>query len=70
MKTNLIALTVTGVLFASCDKDDVPAPVTVQTKTVNNLQADTILGISAAVSLMVLVNTLCIVLKQIRDRQF
>jgi hypothetical protein len=49
MKTNLIALTVitTGVLFASCSKDEVPAPVTVQTKTVSNLQADTIIGIGS-----------------------
>jgi hypothetical protein len=48
MKTQLIALTaLTGILFASCDKDDVPAPVTVQTKSVNNLQADTIIGISS-----------------------
>jgi len=48
MKTNLIALTVitSGVLLASCGKDDVPAPVTVQTKTVNSLQADTIIGIA------------------------
>jgi hypothetical protein len=48
MKTNLIALTaLTGILLASCGKDNVPAPVTVQTKTVNNLQADTIIGISS-----------------------
>jgi hypothetical protein len=48
MKTTLIALTaLTGILLASCGKDDVPAPVTVQTKTVNNLQADTIIGISS-----------------------
>lgn len=48
MKTQLIALTaLTGILFASCDKDDVPAPVTVQTKSVNNLPADTIVGISS-----------------------
>ncbi len=49
MKTNLIALTVvaTGVLFASCKKEEVPAPVTVQTKTVSNLQADTIIGIGS-----------------------
>src|SRR4030095_7082279 len=49
MKTNLIALSfISGTLFlASCDKDEVPAPVTVQTKTVNNLQADTIIGIGS-----------------------
>jgi len=49
MKTNLIALSfISGILFlASCDKDEVPAPVTVQTKTVNNLQADTIIGIAS-----------------------
>jgi HmuY protein len=49
MKTNLIALSVvaTGVLFASCKKDEVAAPVTVQTKTVSNLQADTIIGIGS-----------------------
>ena len=48
MKTKLIVLTaLTGIVLASCDKDDVPAPVTVQTKTVNNLQADTIIGISS-----------------------
>ncbi|HET9744822.1 MAG TPA: HmuY family protein [Chitinophagaceae bacterium] len=48
MKTQLIALTaLTGILLASCDKDDVPAPVTVQTKSVNNLPADTIVGISS-----------------------
>jgi len=47
MKTKLIALTaLTGIVFASCDKDDVPAPATVQTKTVNSLQADTIIGIA------------------------
>ena len=47
MKTKLIALTaMTGILLTSCDKDEVPAPVTVQTKSVSNLQADTILGIS------------------------
>jgi hypothetical protein len=50
MKTNLIALSfISGTLFlASCDKDEVPAPVTVQTKTVSNLQADTIIGIAAS----------------------
>ena len=49
MKTNLIALSfISGALFlVSCDKDEVPAPVTVQTKTVNNLQADTIIGIAS-----------------------
>ena len=49
MKTNLIALTVitTGVIFASCKKDAVPAPVTIQTKTVSSLQADTIIGIGS-----------------------
>ena len=48
MKTKLIALTVlTGIVLASCDKDEVPAPVTVQTKAVSNLQADTIIGISS-----------------------
>ena len=48
MNTKLIALTaLTGIIFASCDKDDIPAPVTVQTKAVTNLQADTILGISS-----------------------
>lgn len=49
MKTNLIALTVitTGFFLASCDKDEVPAPVTIQTKTVNSLQADTIIGIAS-----------------------
>ena len=49
MKTNLIALTVitAGFFLTSCDKDEVPAPVTVQTKTVNSLQADTITGISS-----------------------
>jgi hypothetical protein len=48
MKTNLIALTAitAGILLASCGKDNVPAPVTVQTKTVNSLQADTIIGIA------------------------
>lgn len=50
MKANLIALFVmtTGVLFTSCDKDEVPIPVTLETKTVSNLQADTIIGISAS----------------------
>ena len=49
MKTNLISLTViSATLFlTSCDKDEVPAPVTVQTKTVSSLQADTIIGIGA-----------------------
>ena len=49
MKTILIALTVTttGIFLTSCDKDEVPAPITVQTKTVSNLHADTIIGISA-----------------------
>ena len=46
MKTNLIALTViSATLFlTSCDKDEVPAPVTVQTKTVSDLPADIIIG--------------------------
>ena len=48
MKTKLIAFTVlTGIIFASCGKDNVPAPVTIQTKTVSNLPADTIIGISS-----------------------
>src|SRR6188474_3847799 len=48
MKTKLITLTVlTGIVLASCDKDEVPAPATVQTKAVSNLQADTIIGISS-----------------------
>jgi hypothetical protein len=49
MKTNLVTLSIitTGILFASCKKDEVPAPVTVQTKTVSNLQADTIIGIAS-----------------------
>jgi len=49
MKTNLVALTVitTAALFASCTKDEVTTPVTLQTKTVNNLQADTIIGIAS-----------------------
>jgi len=49
MKTNLIALTVltTGVLLTSCDKDEVPVPVTLETKTVNSLHADTIIGIAS-----------------------
>lgn len=49
MKTNLIVLSIisSGLLLASCDKDEVPAPVTLQTKTVNSLQADTIVGISS-----------------------
>jgi hypothetical protein len=48
MKTKLIALAaLTGIIFTSCDKDEVPAPITVQTKSVNNLQADTIIGISS-----------------------
>ena len=46
MKTNLITLSViSATLFlTSCDKEEVPAPVTIQTKIVNNLQADTIIG--------------------------
>ena len=50
MKTTLIALTAitTGILLTSCDKDEVPAPVTLETKIVNNLQADTIIGIAAS----------------------
>lgn len=49
MKTILIGLAVitTGILLTSCDKDEVPPPVTLETKTVNNLQADTIVGISS-----------------------
>ena len=49
MKTKLIALTIvsSGILLASCDKDELPAPITVQTKAVSNLQADTIIGISS-----------------------
>lgn len=49
MKTILIALTVitTGILLTSCDKDEVPAPITLETKTVSSLQADTIIGISS-----------------------
>ena len=46
MKTNLIGLTViSATLFlTSCDKDEVSAPVTVQTKTVSDLPADIIIG--------------------------
>lgn len=46
MKTNLIGLTVisTTLFLTSCDKDEVPAPVTVQTKTVSDLPADIIIG--------------------------
>ena len=49
MKTNLIALTVIPValFLTSCDKDELPAPVTVQTKSVSNLQADTIIGLTS-----------------------
>jgi len=49
MKTNLIALTfISGALFlASCDKDEVPAADTVQTKSVNDLPADTIIGLTS-----------------------
>lgn len=49
MKTNLIALTIisSAILLASCDKDEVPAPVTLQTKTVTSLHADTIIGMSS-----------------------
>lgn len=49
MKTNLIALTVisAALFLTSCDKDEVPAPVTVQTKSVSNLPADTILGLTS-----------------------
>jgi hypothetical protein len=49
MKTNLIALAfISGALFlASCDKDEMPAPATIQTKTVSDLPADTILGLTA-----------------------
>lgn len=49
MKTNLIALTVitTAIFLTSCDKEEVPAPVTVQTKSVSNLPGDTILGLTS-----------------------
>jgi hypothetical protein len=49
MKTNLIAITfISGALFlASCDKDEMPAPVTVQTKSVSDLPADTIIGLTS-----------------------
>ena len=49
MKTNLIALTVITVslFLTSCDKDEVSAPVTVQTKSVNNLPGDTIIGLTS-----------------------
>lgn len=49
MKTNLIGLTViaAALFLTSCDKDEVPAPVTVQTKSVSNLQADTIIGLTS-----------------------
>ena len=49
MKTNLIALTVMsmGLFLASCDKEEVPAPVTIQTKSVNSLPGDTILGLTS-----------------------
>src|SRR4026209_1766898 len=49
MKTKLIALSIvsSGILLASCDKDELPAPITVQTKAVSNLQADTIIGIGS-----------------------
>ena len=49
MKTNLIALTVitTAIFLTSCDKEEMPAPVTVQTKSVSNLPGDTILGLTS-----------------------
>ena len=49
MKTNLIALTVvtTGFFLTSFDKEEVPVPVTVQTKSVSNLPGDTILGLTS-----------------------
>jgi len=49
MKTNLIGLAViSATLFLiSCSKDEVPAPVTVQTNSVSNLPGDTIIGLSS-----------------------
>lgn len=36
-----------SIVFFSCNKDEVPAPVVLETKTVNDLPADTIIGLSS-----------------------
>lgn len=48
MKRNFIALTsfLAGFVFTSCEKDNVQEPITLQSKTVNDLPADTILGVT------------------------
>jgi hypothetical protein len=49
MKTNLIATAafISSIMVFSCTKDDVATPAVLETKTVSNLQADTIIGLSA-----------------------
>ena len=49
MKKTLSAFTLvsTVVLFFSCKKDNVTAPVVLETKTVSNLPADTIIGLTS-----------------------
>jgi len=42
-----LALASTVILFFSCKKDNVSAPLVLETKTVSNLPADTIIGLSA-----------------------
>lgn len=49
MKTKLMTLAAlaTTLVMVSCDKEDVPAPVVLETKTVNDLPGDTILGLTS-----------------------
>lgn len=46
-KLNLIAALAAGVLLVSCKKDAVNVPVTLETVTVKDIPADTIIGISS-----------------------
>jgi len=49
MKKSLIALTAIAgiIIFNSCKKDEVKAPVILETKTTKNLPADTIIGLTS-----------------------
>lgn len=49
MKTRMIVLSMisAGILIVSCKKDEVTAPAVLETKTVNDLPADTIIGLTS-----------------------
>ncbi len=47
MKKSVVVFLVVSIAIISCSKNKVPQPAILQTKTVNDLPADTIIGISA-----------------------